>query len=356
MTALVRRGPTPDTLLFTPGWPPVSFRFSRSSVLLTVIAGAAATGVAITSLTLGVFPIGVSDVVTIVGGGGTLIERDVVLGNRLPRALTGLGVGAAFALSGAILQRIAANPLVSPDIIGINSGAALGALVVLLVLGGGGLTLVLGALAGAAFAAAMILLIAYKRGLHGFRLVLVGIGVAAMLSSAISYLLTRSDINRAMSAAAWLTGSLANRSGLHVTIIALALAATIPVLIVGSRHLRLLELGEDLTRTLTGAGHARKVVLLLVAVVLAAMATAAAGPIGFVALVAPQITRRILAERQVGLAPSAAVGALLVVSADLAARLTFAPSEMPVGVLTAVLGAPVLLYLLARAHRIGAAG
>ncbi|GAA1460452.1 iron chelate uptake ABC transporter family permease subunit [Nocardiopsis exhalans] len=356
MTGLLRRGPTRDTLLLSPGRGAVAFRISRSSALLTAAAGTAALAVATVSLTLGVFPIGVGDVITVLGGGGTLIERDIVLNDRLPRALTGLGVGAAFALSGALLQRIAANPLVSPDVIGINSGAAMGALVVLLVLGGSGLQLVLGALSGALLAAVLILLIAYKRGLHGFRLVLVGIGVAAMLSSATSYLLTRADINRAMSAAAWLTGSLANRGGLHVAIIVTALAVTVPVLIVGSRHLRLLELGDDLTRTLTGAGQGRKVVLLLVAVVLAALATAAAGPIGFVALVAPQITRRILAERQVGLAPSAAVGALLVVSADLAGRLLFAPTEMPVGVLTAVFGAPVLLYLLARAHRIGAAG
>ncbi|WP_455901243.1 FecCD family ABC transporter permease [Rhodococcus gordoniae] len=356
MSSLVRRGPTRDMLSVAPRGTSVSFRVSRSSVLLTVLAGVAAVAVATASLVLGVYPISVSDAITIVGGGGTLIERDVVLGDRLPRASTGLGVGAAFALSGAILQRIAANPLVSPDIIGINSGAAMGALTVLLVVGGSGLQLVFGALAGALLAALMIVLIAYRRGLHGFRLVLVGIGVAAMLSSAVSYLLTRSDIHRAMSAAAWLTGSLADRSGLHVTIIVIALAATVPALIVGSRHLRLLELGDDLTRTLSGAGRGRKVLLLLIAVVLAAMATAAAGPIGFVALVAPQITRRILAERQVGLAPSAAVGALLVVGADLAGRSIFAPSEMPVGVLTAILGAPVLLYLLARAHRIGAAG
>ncbi|WP_116950231.1 FecCD family ABC transporter permease [Jiangella endophytica] len=356
MTALVRRGPTRDTVVLTPGRGPVSVRVSRSSVLFTTLAGGAAVAVAVVSLTLGVFPIRAGDVIGILGGGGTLIERDVVLDDRLPRALTGLGAGAAFALSGAVLQRIAANPLVSPDVLGINSGAAMGALVVLLVLGGSGVQVVVGALAGAVLTAVLILLIAYKRGLHGFRLVLVGVGVAAMLSSAISYLLTRSDLNRAMSAAAWLTGSLANRGGLHVTIVAVALIATTPVLIVGARHLRLLELGDDLTRTLTGAGQGRKVVLLLAAVVLAALATAAAGPIGFVALVAPQIVRRALAERQAGLAPSAAAGALLVVGADLAGRLLFAPSELPVGVLTAVLGAPVLLYLLARAQRIGAAG
>lgn len=334
----------------------VAFRFSRSSVGLTALAWCAGVSVAAVSLTLGEFPITVRDVVEIVAGGGTLIERDIVLHDRLPRVATGLGVGAAFALSGAILQRIAVNPLVSPDVIGINSGAAVGALVVLTVLGGSGATLVLGALVGAVVTASAILLIAYKRGLAGFRLVLVGIGVAAMLSSLISFLLTRSDINRAMTAAAWLTGSLANRSGLHVTVIAVTLLVVVPLLLVLARHLRLLELGDDLARTLSGTRHGHRISLVLIAVVLAAMATAAAGPIGFVALVAPQITRRLLAGRHVGLAPSAAVGALLVVGADLTARLIFAPSEMPVGVLTAIIGSPVLLYLLARAHRIGAAG
>lgn len=364
MTALVDRRAGADattglprhTLLLASPGRRIVVRCGRGSVVLATGAWMAAVSIAAISLTLGEFPVAVADVIDIVAGGGTLIERDIVLNGRLPRAATGLGVGAALALSGAILQRIAANPLVSPDIIGINSGAALGALIVLTVLGGSGATLVLGALAGAVLTAAATLLIAYKRGLHGFRLVLVGIGVAAMLSSATSLLLTRSDIDRAMSAAAWLTGSLANRSTLHVRVIGITLLVAVPVVVGLARHLRLLELGDDLTRTLSGTRHGRKLALVLAAVALAAMATAAAGPIGFVALVAPQITRRLLAERQVGLAPSAAVGALLVVGADLAARLLFAPTEMPVGVLTAIGGAPVLLYLLARANRIGAAG
>ncbi|QSB17239.1 iron chelate uptake ABC transporter family permease subunit [Natronosporangium hydrolyticum] len=329
---------------------------SRSSLLLGTTAWTLAALIAACSLTLGEYPISFTDAVSILGGGGTLIERDVVIGDRLPRALTGLGVGAAFALSGAILQRIAGNPLVSPDVIGINSGAALGALIVLTVLGGSGLMTVVGALAGALLTAALILAIAYKRGLNGFRLVLVGIGVAAMLGSGISLLLIRADIYRALVAAAWLTGSLANRTTLHVTVIGLTLAVVVPTLLILARQLRLLELGDDLAQTLSGRAGGGRTPLLLVAVVLAAMATAAAGPIGFVALVAPQITRRILAERQTGLAASAAVGALIVVSADLAARLLFSPTELPVGVLTAILGAPMLLYLLARANRIGHAG
>lgn len=350
------KGVDRDTVLLALPRLGVAFRLSRSSVVLTTIAWGLALTVACASLTLGTFPVSLSEVLTVLSGGGTLIERDVVINGRLPRALTGLGVGAAFALSGAILQRIATNPLVSPDIIGINSGAAVGALVVITVIGGGGLTVVLGALVGAGLTAVAILLFASKRGLHGFRLVLVGIGVAAMLSSTISYLLIRADLHTAHAGASWLTGSLANRSSTHVLMIVVALALAVPALVVLGRQLRLLELGDDLTRTLAGTRRAAKAPLLLVAVVLAALATAAAGPIGFIALVSPQIARRLLVERQAGLAASAAIGALLVVAADLAARLIFSPTELPVGVLTAVIGAPMLFYLLARANRIGAAG
>ncbi|MEZ0340267.1 FecCD family ABC transporter permease [Mycobacterium sp. pV006] len=344
-----------DMLVLTDRRARFAVRVSRRGTLLTVLAWTAAVSVAAASLTLGEFPISITEVLDVLAGGGTLIDRDVVLGDRLPRAVTGLGVGAAFALSGAILQRIARNPLVSPDVIGINSGAALGALLVITVVGGSGAAVVVSALAGALLASAVILLVAYRRGLHGFRLVLVGIGVAAMLTSGISYLLTRADVHEAMSAAAWLTGSLANRDGMHVAVIGTTLVLVVPVLAVVGRQLRLLELGDELATSL-GSRQRHRIALVLVAVTLAAMATAAAGPIGFVALVAPQITRRLLAERHVGLAPSAAVGALLVVAADLAARVLFAPAGMPVGVVTAVLGAPVLLFLLARANRIGSAG
>lgn len=325
-------------------------------MVLTTAALLLACGIAVVSLTVGEFPLTVGGVVRVLGGGGTLIEQDVVLRDRLPRALTGLGVGAGFAVSGAVLQRLTRNPLVSPDVIGINSGAAAGALVVLLVLGGSGAQLTVGALAGAGAATAAIVAIAYRRGLAGFRLVLVGIGVAAMLSSAISYLLTRSDVHQVTSAAAWLTGSLANRSMLHVVVIGSALGAAIALLVVTGRHLRVLELGEDLARTLSGRRHGPRLVLLVTAVGLAAMATAAAGPIGFVALVAPQVARRVSTARRLDLGPSAALGALLVLAADLASRLVFAPTQMPVGVLTAIFGAPVLLVLLARSQRTGAAG
>ncbi|GAA1774476.1 FecCD family ABC transporter permease [Streptomonospora arabica] len=334
----------------------VVFVLGRRSTVLAAAVWLLAGVAAVLSLTLGQYDIGVGGVLRVLAGGGSLIEYDVVVRNRLPRALTGLGAGAAFALSGAVLQRISANPLVSPDVIGVNSGAAFGALTVLTVYGGTGLHTAAGALAGAAATAGAIFALSAGRGLSGYRLVLVGIGVAAMLTSAVSFLLTRADYHRVLAASAWLTGSLANRSGLHVAIVAATLAVAAPVLVVLARRIRLLELGDDLAGMLSGRTASPRLAPAAVAVALAAMATAAAGPIGFVALVAPQIVRRLLPGRGALLAPAAAVGALLVVAADLAARLPFTPVELPVGVMTGVLGAPVLLYLLARANRIGHTG
>ncbi|GAA1216669.1 FecCD family ABC transporter permease [Prauserella alba] len=345
-----------DTVVVHAARGTVALRLSRRSALLTSALWLAALALAVASLGLGEFDLRLADTLRVLGGGGTLIEYDVVVRDRLPRTVTGLGVGAAFALSGAILQRIAANPLVSPDVIGVNAGASFGALLVMTVVGGAGASLVFGALAGAMLTSAAIVLVALNRGLNGYRLVLVGIGIAAMLSSAISYLLVRAEYHQVLSAASWLTGSLANRGALHVTIIVATLAAAVPVLLVLGRHLRVLELGDDLARTLIGGAHRIRLALIITAVALAAMATAAAGPIGFIALVAPQITRRLLAGRSAALGPAAATGALLVTGADLVARLLFAPTELPVGAVTGVLGAPVLLYLLARANRIGHTG
>lgn len=333
----------------------VVMRVHIRSVLVTVLLAAAALGVALWSMTVGHYPLGAGDVVRVLGGGGTLIEYDVVYADRLPRVLTGLCTGAAFGLSGAILQRIASNPLVSPEIIGINAGASLGALAVSTVLGVAGVAMVGGALAGAVLAMALVVAVATKDGLHGYRLVLVGVGVTAMLTSAISFLLTRADSYQAHTAAMWLTGSLANRDWTHVWFAAAAVGAVLPPLVVFARTLPLLELGDDLAAALAGRRGAHRVTSTVLAAVAASLATAAAGPIAFVALVAPQIVRRLLAERGAGLAPAAAAGALLVTAADLAARRLF-PAELPVGVVTAILGAPVLVYLLARATRIGHAG
>ena len=333
------------------GW---STRVDGRAVVVGLAALAAALAVFVWSLAVGDFPIPVSEVVATLFGGGSRSTSFIVETLRLPRGLTALLVGAAFGLSGAIFQRLARNPLASPDIIGVNAGAAAAAVFVIVVVHGTSAQVTSGALAGSVLTAVAIYLLAYKRGVSGYRLVLVGIGVTAMLSSVTSYLLTRAEIFEAQKAVVWLTGSLNGRGWEHVRPVSAALLVVVPVTIAMARHLRVLELGDDTARGLGLRVERSRGVLLLAATALAAIATASAGPIGFVALVAPQVARRLVGGRSLALLPSAAFGALLVVAADLVGRRVFAPTELPVGIITAILGAPYLLFLLARANRVGA--
>jgi iron complex transport system permease protein len=329
----------------------VSLRVEPASVLLGAGVWAAALAVALAAVTVGDYPVPISTVLDTLAGHGTLLTYDVVVRNRLPRAIVGLLVGAALGLAGMVLQRIARNPLVSPDVIGIGAGASAGAVVMIVVVGAGATGLVAGALTGAVVAAAAVHAIATRGGFAGYRLVLVGIGVTALANAAASFLLTRSDRYAAKQAATWLVGDVAGRSWPDVLTVAAGLAVGAPVVLLLTRHLRLLELGDELARALDGRIGAARTGLVAAAVGLTALATAAAGPIGFVALVAPQIVRRVLTTRSAGLLPAAGVGALVVAAADLTARRLFSPDELPAGVLTAAVGAPVLLYMLVRVSR-----
>ncbi|GAA2554336.1 iron chelate uptake ABC transporter family permease subunit [Winogradskya consettensis] len=317
-----------------------------------------ASAALVTSVSLGDYPLPLTDVLSVLGGGEGATRRSayVILQLRLPRALGAIAVGAAFGLSGAIVQRVVRNPLASPDIVGINAGAATVAVFLIVVFAAGPRTVAAGALAGALVTAAAIYLLSRRRGVTGYRLVLVGIGVTAMLSSVTAYLLNTANVYTAQQASIWLTGSLAGRSWADVAPVLIAVAALLPVALRLAAPLRALELGDDLARALGTRVEPARAGLLVTAVALAAVATAAAGPIAFVALAAPRIARRLVRERGLALVPSAAVGAALLALADLAARRALAPVELPVGVLTTVLGAPLLIGLLATANRIGRAG
>lgn len=335
-----------------------SVRVDPRAAAVTVAALAVALVALVASVMLGDYPLPLSDVLTVLTGGPGATRRSayVVLQLRLPRALGAVAVGAAFGLSGAIVQRIVRNPLASPDIVGINAGAATVAVFLIVVLAADPRTVTLGALAGALATAAAIYLLARRDGATGYRLVLIGIGVTAMLTSATAYLLNTANVYTAEQASIWLTGSLKGRSWTHVVPVLIALAVLLPVALRLAAALRVLELGDDLALALGTRAEPARAGLLVTAVLLAAVATAAAGPVAFVALAAPQITRRLVRERGLALVSSAAVGGALLALADLAARRLLAPVELPVGVLTAVLGAPFLVWLLARAHRIGRAG
>jgi len=310
-------------------------------------------------LSIGDYGIPLTEVGRVLVGAGAPDTTFIVADLRLPRALTGLLVGAAFGLSGAIVQALARNPLASPDVIGITAGASAAAVAVI-VLGGagwlGGLGTAGAALLGGYLTAFAVYLLAWRRGVHGYRLVLVGIGVAAVMTSLTSYLLVRAELTDAQRATIWLTGSLNGRGWEHVRPVAAALLVLAPVALLLGRRLAALGFGDDTAKGLGVGVERTRWGLLAVGVGLAGVATASAGPVAFVALVAPQIARRLTRSPGVPLLSAALTGALVMVASDVVARRVLAPTELPVGIVTAIIGAPFLLWLLARANRLGSGG
>ncbi|MDX3102329.1 FecCD family ABC transporter permease [Nonomuraea angiospora] len=284
----------------------------------------------------------------------------VIMELRLPRALTGALVGAALALSGAIIQSIARNPLASPEILGVTTGASVTVVAGVVASGsayGGasGLLATVGipalALLGGLVGAAVVYGLAWRRGLDGYRLVLVGIGVAAVFTNIKFWLLTVGDVNDTGRAMVWISGSLNGRGWEHVLPTALALALLVPLTLLGTRSLDALRFGDDTVTALGVRTNLARALMILAAVLLAAVATASAGPIAFVALASPQIALRLTRSAQPPLLCSAVVGAVLTTAADLIARTAFSPLELPVGIVTAVLGAPYLIHLIWRSRK-----
>lgn len=304
----------------------------------------------------GEFPIPVQTVIEVLFGGGTKVERFVVMDLRLPRGLVALLTGTALGISGAITQSILRNPLASPDILGITAGAGAAA-VTLIVLGGSsfvGAFAVVGipaaALAGAITTAAVIYLLAWRGGVQGYRVVLIGIGANALLIALIQWLLISADINVVSRAQVWLNGSLAGSDWSQVWPLAVGVGTLGVAAVVASFTLGALRLGDDTARALGIRLQTGQAVLLLCAVALAAVATAAVGPIGFVALAAPQLALRLLRTPGPPVIASGLVGAALILGSDVIGRTLF-PVEIPAGIVTAALGGPFLLYLLVRNNR-----
>lgn len=322
---------------------------------LAVGAGCALLTLAVSVLALGSgdYPLGPGQVLRALTGGGTPAEDFVVNQLRLPRVVTALLVGAALALSGALFQSLVRNPLGSPDVLGFTQGAAVGALLVV-VSGGTSLALAGGALLGGLATGAAVCALAWRHGLHSGRLVLVGIGAAAILSGVNGYLLTRAPLMDAARAVLWLTGSLDGRGWNDALPLLLALAVLGPPVLLGcGRALQVLELGDDAASGLGVRVGALRLSLLAAAVLLASLAAAAAGPVSFVALTAPQLAKRLTRAPGPNLLASMLTGAALLVTADWAAQRLVPGHQLPVGVVTGVLGGGYLLRLLAAERRAG---
>lgn len=328
----------------------------RRARLVSLVLALVVAAVFLLALSVGTATVTLPDVLSTLAGQGSSDTNYIVLERRLPRALTGLLVGAAFGLSGAILQSLLGNPLASPDVIGISAGAGAAAVTGIVAFGLSGPAVSAFALAGALLTALLMYVLAWRDGVTGYRLVLVGIGLAAILLSVISYFMTRSRVTSAQDALVWLTGSLNGRDLTHLVPLAVAVALLVPAAAMAARALDLIGFGDDTARGLGVPVQRARLGLLLCAVALAGSATAAAGPIAFVALLAAPIGRRLARDGGPALLPATLVGAVIVTAADFAAQHTPGLPRVPVGVLTGAIGAPYLLVLLARMNRGGHGG
>ncbi len=336
---------------------PFSVVWRGRMVLVCALIAVATFLLTCVSLGRGDYPMSVPQVIEVLFGGGARLDRFIVFDLRLPRAVGAIVVGAALAVAGAITQSLSRNALASPDILGITAGAGAAAVALIVLTGGGSvvgilatLGLPLAALAGALLTAAVIYLLAWRNGVEGFRLVLIGIGINAMLLALTNWMLVSADINDVSRAQVWLTGSLNGISWNQVAPAALVLLVLGAWATVSSFTVGALRLGDDTARSLGVPLQTQQALLLITACTLAAVATAAAGPVGFVALAAPQIAVRLVKSAGPPIIASALTGALLVVGADLIAR-TILPVPLPVGLVTSALGGPFLLYLLVRSNR-----
>ncbi|WP_435882218.1 FecCD family ABC transporter permease [Streptomyces kronopolitis] len=318
---------------------------------LLLLALALAAGVAL--IGSGDYPMTPAEVLATLTGGGDVGQRFIVQDLRLPRVLVGLLVGAAFGISGAVFQTVSRNPLGSPDVLGLTQGSSVGALTVIVFFQDSGFAVAAGAAAGGLVTGLAIFLLAWQRGIHGYRFVLVGIGVSAMLYAVVLYLMTKANIVEATRATTWMTGSLNGRDWDQVRPAAAVCAVLVPLLLGHGRGLRMLEMGDDAACALGVRVDRVRIVALTAAVVLVAVATAAAGPISFVALSAPQLARRLTRSPGPSLLPSALMGAALLVAADWSSQQLFGADQLPVGVLTGLLGGGYLLWLLVTERRAG---
>lgn len=315
-------------------------------ITAVVLAGAAAT------LSLGNLGVPPAQLPSVLAGGGEATDRFVLSRLRGPRLLVAVGVGAALGIAGALFQAVTRNPLGSPDVIGLGAGAGAGAAVAALLLPGV-VPVPVGALIGAGAAIGLVALSTGTGLRHPGRLIVAGIGVAAMAQAFTHFVVAVLARDEATSLATYLNGSLTARDWEHAAVIWGALALSLPVLLYLAGPIRLGEMGDEISETLGVPAKTTRTAAILTSVVLSAAAVSVAGPIAFVALTAPQIARRLSGAGGPSLVLSAAVGALLLVCADLVVQQVPVGEGLPVGIVTMGLGGIYLGHLLIREWRKG---
>lgn len=319
-----------------------------SSCLLLVLVSLA---VAIVSLQSGAVTLDFSQVFNALTGSAPRNITMVVTEWRLPRVMMALLVGAALGISGAIFQSLMRNPLGSPDVMGFNTGAWSGVLVAMVLFGQHLTAITLAAMAGGILTSLVVWALAWRDGIETFRLIIIGIGMRAMLMAFNTWLLLQASLETSLSAGLWFAGSLNGLTWAKTLPAAPLILLMFVCALVLVKRMRLLEMGDDSACALGVSVERSRLMLMLVAVVLTAAATAIAGPISFIALVAPHIARRLSGTARWGLTQSALCGSLLLLAADLCAQRLFMPYQLPVGVVTVSLGGIYLIVLLVQESR-----
>jgi iron complex transport system permease protein len=331
-----------------------SFRLDpRVPLILVVLALLTIAGIVL-STAQGEYPIPILEVAkTILGFNRDNFDYQFVIYTlRLPRSLIAALIGMAMAIAGTITQGITRNPLAAPGIIGVNSGAALAAVTLLILFPSVSISLLpAAAFGGGILAALLIYLLSWKGGSSPLRLILIGVGVNLIAGSFTEVLTTFGDINVVSQALVWLAGSVYGRSWEQIGAFLPWLLGFGTLSLLLSRELNTLSLGDEVARSLGSRVEWQRGLLLMVSVALAGSSVATAGSIGFVDLMAPHLARQLVGSSHEGLLPTAAlVGAVIVVFADLLGRLLFAPIEIPCGLVTSAIGAPYFIYLLIRSR------
>ena len=324
---------------------------SRRLVLSCLALMLVSLGVALFSLRSGAVTLDFAQVFNALTGSAPRNITLVVTEWRLPRVMMALLVGAALGISGAIFQSLMRNPLGSPDVMGFNTGAWSGVLVAMVLFGQHLTAITLAAMAGGILTSLIVWALAWRDGIETFRLIIIGIGMRAMLMAFNTWLLLQASLETSLSAGLWFAGSLNGLTWAKTLPAAPLILLMFVCALLLVKRMRLLEMGDDSACALGVSVERSRLMLMLVAVVLTAAATAIAGPISFIALVAPHIARRLSGTARWGLTQSALCGSLLLLAADLCAQQLFMPYQLPVGVVTVSLGGIYLIVLLVQESR-----
>nr|WP_298325961.1 iron ABC transporter permease [Haloactinopolyspora sp.] len=326
-------------------------RGRRRNVVVAVLAALLVATFAVT-LMVGQTFYGPGEVTSVILGEQVSGASFTVGRLRLPRATLGVLTGLCFGLGGVTFQTMLRNQLASPDIIGISSGASAAAACAIVFWSLSGAQVSMVAIVAALGVALLIYALSVRGGAAGTRLILVGIGLAAMLDSITAYVLSRAAEWDLQEALRWLTGSLNGARWADVLPVLVALVVLGPLLLARGRGLTMMQLGDDAAAALGVRVERTRLLVIVAAVCLIAFATAAAGPIAFVAFLSGPIAARLVGPGFSLLFPAALVGAVLVLVADFTGQFAFG-LRYPVGVVTGVLGAPYLIYLIVRSNRAG---